>query len=416
MITATNSLGQSTRQVQLTILPLPPGIVGTFHGSIGRITETEGADLAPWPRAVLGGRLEFTITASGLCSGKVLNGGPALSFTAQVRREAGACILRADIFQGAGLAFLNLRLQFAPEMNTASGIAYSGPSWEVAVSAWRNVWSTVNPAGAYAGRYNFVMSSEMSHSYNVPGGNGFGSCVVPASGQFPITGRLPDGAPLLSSTFLGPQGQVLLFQALYAQPGTLKGALQITPGSEFGGLATVAAMANLTWYKPEQTSATERSYREGIILQRLQLWGGLYLPPAQGEIILGVTARPDNAALAFDGGALSDSSPDPGVTFGLTPTSVVMPTGGGNAGHVILNVKTATGEFNGSFTVTDPNPSGLGTITRTGRFFGLFTGSGPQDSGSGFFILPALPDSSGSPPTTLSTSPVLTGRVDLTSS
>lgn len=91
-----------------------------------------------------------------------------------------------------------------------------------------------------------------------------------------------------------------------------------------------------------------------------------------------------------------------------------MRTGADNLAKInVTEVKPASGEFKGSFTLSDTNPSSLTTkISRTSDFFGLFvTLASGETVGRGYFILKQLPDPSALPPITSANAPSYAGMV-----
>ncbi|HYF36277.1 MAG TPA: VCBS repeat-containing protein [Prosthecobacter sp.] len=116
-----------------------------------------------------------------------------------------------------------------PSLNTA------------AVNAW---FRTSNPS-VYAAPYAFsLMQTNLDPA--LPQGTGHGSFTVsPATGSLLIAGAVPDNSTFTGSTFVGPQGQVVIYQSLYGGTGSFAGTLLITPD------ATAAAnqiSGTPTWY------------------------------------------------------------------------------------------------------------------------------------------------------------------------
>ena len=93
-----------------------------------------------------------------------------------------------------------------------------------------------------------------------------------------------------------------------------------------------------------------------------------------------------------------------------------MKTGEDNPAKInVTEVKPATGEFKGSFTLSDTNPSSLTTkISRTSDFFGLFIQMPSGETvGRGYFVLKQMPDPSALPPITSANAPSYSGMVDV---
>jgi hypothetical protein len=127
-------------------------------------------------------------------------------------------------------------------------------------------------------------------------------------------------------------------------------------------------------------------------------------------LLASLTDAPANARLSFTGGGLGSAAVGDEWLHSIRVTSahtVVLPPGTAAGRVTRMSLNAATGVFTGAFELTDP-----GTpipIKRTASFSGLI--SSHLYSGSGLFLLPQLPDSNGTPPTTLKTSRILSGRV-----
>ncbi|HYF34189.1 MAG TPA: hypothetical protein VD994_02775, partial [Prosthecobacter sp.] len=161
----------------------------------------------------------------------------------------------------------------------------------------------------------------------------------------------------------------------------------------------------------------------------LSVLGGSYQKPPTGQVVLGLTddgATP-NAELVFSDGGLTGPAPDvpaPAAmagdlnqTFRISKTTnaVVMPTGAANPAQVkVTSLNASTGAFAGSFALGgDADPTKQGNLlTRKVTFKGLLIPRAGFNRGAGYFLMPKLPQA-GPPPTTLTTSPVLSGRVRL---
>lgn len=420
-ITATNGYGSAVVSGQIVIAPLDPNVIGTYHGYVGRAEGVMSDDeppvlLVPWSRADLGARLEITTTPSGSYSGKLLNGDAALNFAGQISDEGGV-ISSTTLVIRPGLPPLHLELFFDAASNSAGG-TFGIDETLVELSAWRNVWSPANPAVGLSGRFNFSIQNSDSPSETVPGGFGYGSLTIPAKGigTFDVKGRLPDGSPFICNTFLGPNGEILLFQPLYTQPGSVLGFVAATPDTGSGaGITSVI----LNWSKPPQSDPAERSYKDGITMQGLVVLGGLYVPPTTTEIPFNLADQNDNAFLYFADGGLANSESagfDGGLrtVFRLLPGgSAIMPGALDNPALTTFTLDRLTGAYSGTFTLTDHDPDTNAVITRLVNYSGLITLNEAGALCPGFFTLPQLADPTAEPPTTLATSPILTGSVQL---
>lgn len=442
VITATNPVGSTSVEDFINILPFPVGSLGTFHGIVGRMTlgpETEVYS-NPWSRADLGARIEILTTATGGFSGK-LNNGTTLPFSGQLAFEGDFLVGTTIVKQlNKSLPPLHLNLSFDPTEQTFTGklsfIFESDPAdpapplvAEVSVWGWRNAWTKTTPATAYLGRFNFALDANGGGIPESPQGAGYGSFVVPASGAFNISGFMPDGTAFICNTFLGPDGQLVLYQPLFKTPGSLHGAIQVKlateeetgpllPGFDPPAPSVRAALLGsesnpdgiaCSWNKPYQPNTADKLYRFGFPVTNLAVTGGLYTPPESGQVVMDLPEVPLNAMLQFTG----QVEGDPLQALTLTSAGkAVLPTGEENPMKVTFTVNATTGLFNGAFTKLDEDPNrpplfddntgrlirAQGYFTRNARYSGIIIQdsiiAGPPGGsfGKGFFTIPELPN------------------------
>jgi hypothetical protein len=428
-VTATNAAGSSSITGKITVDGLPDGIVGTFHGLVGRNIGMEdpsmpGEYTPPWPEAELGGLFELTTLSSGSFSGKLTYAGTAHNFTGFLVNDAGGQVTATTLIQRTGKPVLFIDVTLDPFADAVVGTIRNmapGLGAEVSVSAWRKVWSVANPATAFAGTYNFSIASVEGGNERAPGGYGYASCTVPSNGAaFDIKGRLPDGKPFVCSSLLGPRGQFIIYQALYARAGSVLSQLSLNapPNAESDGPSFVEVSGESSLYKPRQTASSETIYTGGIGPIGLNYEGGRYLSPGAGEVVMGVEDVIDNASIYCFAAGAEYSETTPTTVFRIRAAgTTVMKTGADNLAKInVTEIKPAIGEFKGSFTLSDTNPSSPTTkINRSSDFFGLFVQLPSGETvGRGYFTLKQMPDSSAIPPTTSATAPSYTGMVEVT--
>ncbi|MDZ4286557.1 MAG: putative Ig domain-containing protein [Prosthecobacter sp.] len=240
VIKARNAAGPAPTALSFDIVvtALPEGLVGTFHGYIPGDAELN---------AQVGSRFAMTTTATGAVSGKIITGVTAKSFAGKLD----ASLTEPTQAQFVSGAPLNLVLTLNAAANAVTGTASGVP-----MNAWRQVWKAItNPATAYKGLHTFHLNPPDADP-DAPQGHGYGSFTVDEkTGSLKIIGKLADGNALLTTTFVGPNGQVLLYQPLYGNKGSFGGVLAVAVDRAITGTAS--------WYKPGEFGPSECSASGG---------------------------------------------------------------------------------------------------------------------------------------------------------
>lgn len=394
--------------VPVTILPLPAGAVGTFSGSIAR-----QADLGD--NNGLGGRFEMTTTPSGGLSGKLVFATKSYPFPPNTVLQAtlGSDMPTAafTIARTAPLPALQVSFTIDSANNElVNGDVHDG-THHASFEAWRNIWAA-NPAALtpYLGLHTFVLRAPESPP-ELPQGSGIGSFTVAAkTGALTAAGKLADGTTYTCATFAGPHGEVLIFQPLYTNKGSILGKLLMTPGSPGFvppyGNGILAGI--VSWLRPDIPG---RLYPAKLGPYDMEAVGGRYVPPTPAtSIVMGIVDNltSNNALLAFSGADMGSMNPN--IQFRLKQSSgFVPPMAGNNPAATKLTVTPATGAFTGSFTLVQPNNI-IGTAKRPATFHGQIVRDTDQVlRGFGFFILADLPVSAGQ---TVNNTPQRSGLVE----
>ncbi|GEP43014.1 hypothetical protein BGE01nite_23050 [Brevifollis gellanilyticus] len=452
-ISATNPVGTTSVQTTITILPYPSGALGTFHGIVSRAGDEVGFSIIP--KAEMGARIEMQVSNTGGFSGKLLNGA-SFPFSGQLSMDEAGLLHGLTTVQLAGKSGppSYLTLHFDPGTQTFSGYLSEvrdglelGIGVNLPLQGWRNAWSKTTPATRYLGRFNFTLGSQGDPS-EIPEGTGYGTFIIPASGSFNITGMLPDGTAFVCNTFLGPNGQLLLYQPIFKIPGSLHGAVQVVLPDQAGPPETLlqpGVVTSLqpgptspdelqcTWNKPMQADPKDKSYPQGFGISSLTVEGGLYTPPEAGAVVMDLPDVTLNAQLSFYAAAGGTEFMPQNLTL-TSAGKAVMPSGSeANPMKLTFTLNAATGQFNGAFTRRDEDPAkpplyddftgrlirAQGYITRSARFFGIIIGSpslggGPESmAGRGFFTIPEMPSPDLFPPVTVANAKTISGRITL---
>lgn len=405
-IVASNEAGSSSppTTMPLTVLPLAAGISGAFAGLIDRDASLN---------ATLGGRLQFIVSKTGVVTGSVLNGKTTSAFVKALDTvPSGNPTLTATMKRTA-----KPNLDVQATLDIANGL-FTGTLSDTTGSATFTAWkSMAAPFTGFPGRYTaaFKLASSSDEGVEaIPQGYGYTIFTLATNGVASGAVRVADGTQFSFSTSLRNIGELALYTPLYLAPGSFHGRFVLTPGSP-----ALLTTTGLTWYKPAQTSG--RSYRAGFGPLSLTGFGAVYTPPPVGTILAGLPASADNvpnAALTFAEGGAPDPATRLNIQFRLTAPGVRDPqTPASNPGKVTMTINPLLGYFTGGFSLTDlatgatPNV----TVTRSVPYYSIIVRD-PTDGllrSFGHFQLPKLPDSNAVPPTTPTTSPLLSGKVML---
>ena len=393
---ATNAAGTSaTVSAALVVQALPTGTVGSFIGLIDRAA-TVNDDL--------GGRLDLTTTSSGSFTVKVTQQGKSYSAIGMMDTTFGSDPQVNVTLPRTSLPNLQLALSLDGATQSLSGtLGTGGPTTNV--EGWRQAWNaSYSPATESVGYYAFGLKLDLSDIGDnaLPQGDGYLTSTIAPDGTLTLAGKTSDGQALLTSGFLGADGQILLYQSLYNHLGSVVGQLNLTLDSNLA-FTENAISGNPTWSKP--TSAS-RTYGDGFGALTLDVFGKYLAPSSQGYTILGLPPVTTGAKLLFSQGGLALAAINPNISaFTFTDLNlIILPNAGSpaNPAKATLTLNTATGLFSGRFTLVD------GSLNRLISYEGCVVRplTGPTKA-VGFFTLPQIPVF----PETINTSPILSGRV-----
>jgi autotransporter-associated beta strand protein len=478
---ATNQAGESNKVTStLRVFDVPAGIAGNFAGPVARSSALNNN---------LGGRFEMTVTTLGLFSGKLtLGSGATRTFKGELAMNvdasgtlleapSGTFVVPATKTEPAVTVHFDLGITPAPDvvapqvkappavMITNATIT-SGAS-SVGFTGWRNGWAAKAVAnvaavpGEYLGVYNFAFGlpdgSSLVTNADVPQGAGYASVKVENAGTYKLTGRTADGETLTASSFVGPSGQMFLFQVLYKT--TTKGSMlsddPATPVIENLVIDTRGTATDtdnditgvVSHVRPPDPAAASKArlYRAGFGSSQvisgvpatsvttpvvLTVVGGRYIAPARGDtkVLLGIDPGSDNARLTFlangEDDIVTDTNPNVVISIGAaSKITVPKKTTTVNKAGTTLTATTTSGAFNGKFELVDDNPvSGQkpNPVKRPVTYQGLIVrerlvGGGTSLVGMGYFLNDQLPQpaSGGSPATTTKDTPRLSGMAIL---
>ncbi len=267
------------------------------------------------------------------------------------------------------------------------------------VTLHREIKPTQRELQNLGGRHSVLLSSPSSDA-----GSGFGSLTFPGGKTARMAGTLPDGSSFTVSSPLlrDSQTQAPRFEVKY---WTAK-------DSRFTGYVTGdgnGLSGYVRWSKP--LNEKERILVAFPVADFVVV-GCRSFAPAPGMIALPYALpRPNNVwlQLGSDGSLTSGVGAEIWQPFTLTTGHrAIFPKD--QPYQLRLDLYAPTGFFTGSFVLNDPNPLDENrTIRRSVAFRGITVPS--LGVAEGFFLLPQLPDPSAEPPTTMSTSPIYSGKV-----
>ncbi len=390
VVKAINSIDTATSTDTITITPLPNGVIGSFIGMVKSKGILGGN---------LNGRIDFTAASTGVISGSTTIGTAKYPFAGTIDTTGAQPKSTINVLR-PNMTALALNLIFTPGLNAIDpASSLSSGIISASVNGWRQVWRStgaapLNPATTVAKRYNFALNPPVIAG--LPEGSGYGSFTLATNGTLTVTGKTPEGDTFTTTGFAGPHGQVLVYQTLYATNGALVGLLDIDPLNT--GVLTDSLTGDLVWSRP--ADPTSRYSPNGFSKVALTAYGARYTAPVAPALILGMTVI-DKAMIEFSGGGISTASINPNITgFDIIAGNKAMPPAvlsAGNPGSVkFLTLNAATGEFSGTFTLSDnelrTSAAFVGKkFPRIVPFNGLLTQDDMGPVGAGYFLLPELP-------------------------
>jgi len=402
-IIASNQVGSVTLVRDLMVDPLSDNVIGPFTGPVARHEVLNDN---------LGGVINVTTNRRGGYSGRLTMG--ARSFPIR----GSLVTLATDLDKPMATAQINRGRNVAPltvtfTLDAATGLIALGAITDgvetVAFDGWLNSWrrspSNRTPAAAYAGYYTLGLNlpAGMEDDLSVPQGAGFAAYTVnPVTGRLTVVGRLADGTAFNTATFVGPNGEVLVFRTMYPARalGSVLGSLVITEAAENQDNTVVGAVS---WLRP--ALATAVIYPAGFFLE-LPVAGSRYDPPAAFTPVMGITQTAvgqSNAILQIVGANVETAQPtmtgplDHTVALRVDERNRALPDLMANPRRVQLTITPRTGRFTGRFVLEDANPTGQRPfiVRRTVTFQGQIVRDSvaPEGQGLGHFTLRQLPGS-----------------------
>jgi uncharacterized delta-60 repeat protein len=430
----------------LTVQAVPAQAVGVFAGWIPRHSQVNES---------MGGRIDFTVTTAGALSGRLVLGAASYSFKGALQLDpTGANLPNVTLtIPRTGRPTpppitLFLRINTSLNRLEEGTVAMDGEELDFGATTWRNSWHAVsNPAVSSLEGYHTLALLPPGYpdpAAEIPQGSGYAAFTVAADGRLTLSGRTGDGQTMVNSAFLGPNGEIVVFQPLYkTKPrGSLLGHLTLDRNLP-SELSDNQVGGTLSWNCPPNPVKNflypDGFGNDGGPAVEVIAVGGQFTPPAAASeadptpnVIFGIAPGSNNAQLTFIHGGVEDSETNPNLDGPLSDPSTglrgwvsvqagsrtLVPTGlEANPGSTSLSFAARTGIFSGKFTLLDFNTTTLKLEKRTSSFIGILAewdngALGTAQVGTGHFLLRQHPnDYPPVPPLTLSTTPIRSGEV-----
>ena len=400
-ITLTNGKGKVTRDGSILVNSITENLDGIYTAWIARSTFSSGYSHTN----NLGGRIDMIVTKLGSISGNLILGdAKPIKFTGFMNNPAAASPTATILIRRPGLSFVPLEFVFTIQTPDGADTARKVLSSAVirdaflvpgqtgirstTVTGWRRKFDAKNPTSVYPGIYNMAVTASGESSTH-PKGATLLNLAIKSDGSVKIVGATADGEKLAGATFVGPTGQLLIFNTIYsAAKGSIVGNFQLNNGTP---VEDDTVGGSLSWMRPQNTSTQTRAYANGFSLSaaNLTIAGGRYALTDKTRTILDLEPGLDAILEFSDAGMIAGLAADP-----VRPdVSLRLQAGnkyeirGDNPRLTKLKLDAAKGLFSGTFTYD-------GAVNKTVKFQGHVIrngGNSGQWQGFGWFLLTQTP-------------------------
>jgi cyclophilin family peptidyl-prolyl cis-trans isomerase len=223
------------------------------------------------------GYMSLTNDSTGLFNGSLAYHGVTYYYTGKFDAEGSANV--SGTVGGIGRT-ISLKLQKLSANGLITG-TFSGTSSTTLIQLER-IASTLPATNAPTpGSYTFVIpvNATAMASSTVPGGNGFGTATISATGRLTLSGKLGDGTTVSIGQSLTRLGRWPLYVNLDGGRGALFGWISHKTN------AVAKLEGNLTWVR--QSNGAAPFYPAGVTNQ-VNFAASHYIPPQPGERVLGL--------------------------------------------------------------------------------------------------------------------------------
>jgi hypothetical protein len=386
-VTAYNAAGSTQTILYLTIVPFPQEFVGSYDGLLGRHP-------AATANSNFGGEITVTISATGVMTGRLMQGMLAKSypFTGKVEimedGRAGSTFT-VPVSGGTPLTFTYV---LDPEVGQISGtLTQPGTAgWNHSIEAWKRIYSASNPPTGFVGMHNYWLEPPGELPVSMPQGCGAGTVSIARDGKVTIYHSVDKDLTeyrYIRTPYLLAGGRIPLQLISVQNRNVIHGWFVIT---DQAGPALNILGGNMQWYA--ERSWYNLTYRTGFDIGiattgPLTVYGGEWIPIARGAPYGDIGS---NVRLEYTGASveLSRSVGNLRVPFSLAAASAsttaqraTFPSG--NPAGYKFTIDPATGRIYGTASLME------GSVKRPITVRAYY--SGALQRGGGYFRLPLLP-------------------------
>lgn len=310
-----------------------------------------------------GGRLQLTITDNAAFSASLQLGKDTypLKGTLILGSNSGNSIYLTTLnFKSKAGKILALSFNIFAGTGTVIGEVSNGTS-AATLSGFRQFWEATRLPNNFSGRFNLALSLRADDvgKPEIPQGDGYMTLSSARNGIGTLAGRLPDGTTITGSSIVSSgQAEVILFQMLYGNAGSLLSRVRIsTPrdgNSDNARLLFNSYNGEARLIKNPPAPTKELLYKTGIPATLMDVRGWVYQEPdpTLTSIVMNLTNVAENARLDFSEGGLASAAQNPDTALTLNSINKAsFPTP--NPTLTTLKVDPTTGAYSGTFTLLD---------------------------------------------------------------
>jgi hypothetical protein len=303
------------------------------------------------------GSFTFSVTATGMLSGKLQFGSRVVRLAGKFDADGSAAITN----KLPGNAKLATVLQLDAANHSVAGTV-SSQGFTAQLNGFQNTFDAAHPATAYKGVYTLTIPGAPYNTLGPPG-TSFGSVKVSASGVITFAGSLADGTAVSQSSIVSQNGAWAFYLPLYGGQGSIWSWNYFLPDG------SINSFYNTSWINVGYAHGNT-AYSYGFTNQQATADGFPYNPTARP--LLNLT----DGDVVLNGGLPLLFASTNEFTLGLNDT-FTFTNAVEDLNKMSLAINPSTGIVSGSF--ADPG----GTASRV-KFYGIAAQG--QTNAQGYFL------------------------------